>query len=649
MMIIEIFGGYHHGFYVIDRNTIKNKIKIITKGISYINLNMYKRRIKMCGIVGYVGKDNNCQQILINGLKRLEYRGYDSSGIAYVLDGKTILKKETGKLENLKNKLNLNEKSSIGIGHTRWATHGIADSINAHPHKVGKFTIVHNGIIENYVSLKKNLLNMGYDFRSETDSEVLCCLLDSLYRYENDILEILAQMNDILEGSYAVGILCDDDLENLYVLKKNSPLIIGVGDSGNFIASDVPAILDKTDKYIVLDDKDYAKISKNTIKIYSDRKEKEYNVQKFEFDISSINKQGYDHYMLKEINEQPEVFKKTTNPYLKDGLDSLLENMPDFCKYNKIRIVACGSATHAGLVGKQMLEKYAKVKTEVDTASEFRYNELFLDKDELVIVVSQSGETADTLEALKIAKSNGNDTLGIINEKGSTIAREAHIVLYTEAGKEIAVATTKAYSAQVAMLSLIALNIAAYKNLVNNKELIEILSDIKFLPTYMEELLNNREQYKEIAKSIIEANDIFFIGRGVDYALAMEGSLKLKEISYVHSEAYAAGELKHGTISLVEEGTPVFAIVTDEKIATKTISNIKEVKARGANVIYITNRNSEDDQSFYDKEIIIPKVNPLLSPLLTVIPLQLISYELANLKKCNIDKPRNLAKSVTVE
>ena len=373
------------------------------------------------------------------------------------------------------------------------------------------------------------------------------------------------------------------------------------------------------------------------------------DVKSFEFDASSIDKQGYDHFMLKEIHEQPDVFKKTTNPYLSEGLDGLIEKMPDFSKYSKIRIIACGSATHAGLIGKQMIERYANVETQVDTASEFRYNKQFLNDDELVIVVSQSGETADTLEALKIAKKNGNDTLGIINEKGSSIAREAKIVLYTEAGKEIAVATTKAYSAQVAMLSLIALNISYSKNLVNKKEIAEILKDAKSLPTHMEELLQNEEVYKEIANQIKEYNDVFFIGRSLDYALAMEGSLKLKEISYTHSEAYAAGELKHGTISLIEEGTPVVAIVTDDNVASKTISNIKEVKSRGANVIYITNRNDEEDQTFYDSKITVPKVNDLFSPLLTVIPLQMIAYELAKLKGCNIDKPKNLAKSVTVE
>lgn len=603
----------------------------------------------MCGIVGYVGNQGNCVRVLIDGLKRLEYRGYDSAGIAYFNNGKINLTKESGKLENLSNVMDLNEKANLGIGHTRWATHGKADKCNAHPHRVGKFTIVHNGIVENYNVLKNELMKKGYCFNSETDTEVVCALLDYLYKSDKNVLDCIRKLNEILDGSYALGIICDEKPDELYSVKKNSPLIIGINDGENYIASDVPAILDKTKKHIVLEDGDYAKITKDTIKVYHDGKEKKVETKTFEFDASSIDKQGYEHFMLKEIHEQPDVFKRTTNPYLNDGLDGLIEKMPDFSKYGKVRIIACGSATHAGLIGKQMIERYANVETQVDTASEFRYNKQFLRDDELVIVVSQSGETADTLEALKIAKKNGNDTLGIINEKGSSIAREAKIVLYTEAGKEIAVATTKAYSAQVAMLSLIALNISYSKNLVNKKEIAEILKDAKSLPTHMEELLQNEEVYKEIANQIKEYNDVFFIGRSLDYALAMEGSLKLKEISYTHSEAYAAGELKHGTISLIEEGTPVVAIVTDDNVASKTISNIKEVKSRGANVIYITNRNDEEDQTFYDSKITVPKVNDLFSPLLTVIPLQMIAYELAKLKGCNIDKPKNLAKSVTVE
>lgn len=603
----------------------------------------------MCGIVGYVGKKGDCVRVLSDGLKRLEYRGYDSAGIAYIDNDKLSVIKEKGKLENLLGKIDLNKKANLGIGHTRWATHGEANETNAHPHVVGKFAVVHNGIIENEKEIKKQLESKGYKFKSDTDTEVISALLDYYYSKNNDVLKSIDAIDKTLKGAYALGIICMDDKDTLYAVKKNSPLIIGAGDNENYIASDVPAILGRTNKYTVLEDGDYAKITNNSIDIYNDGKKKDTKLKEFLYDDAIIDKQGYEHYMLKEINEQPEVFKKTTSSYLETGVSSLIDKMPDFSKYNRIRIVACGSATHAGLVGKQMIEKYANVKTEVDTASEFRYNKLFLDKDELVIVVSQSGETADTLEALKIAKKNGNDTLGIINEKESSIARSAKLVLYTEAGKEIAVATTKAYSAQVAMLSLIALNMSVNKNIIDKSEIKEILSDVKALPSYMEELLNNTKEYERIADYLVKHNDVFFIGRGVDYALSMEGSLKLKEISYTHSEAYAAGELKHGTISLIDNGTPVIGIVTDDNIAPKTISNIKEVKSRGAKVIYITNRKDDIDNEFYDEKIEIPKVNDLLSPLLTVIPLQLIAYYVAKKKDCSIDKPKNLAKSVTVE
>ena len=603
----------------------------------------------MCGIVGYVGNKENCVRVLIDGLEKLEYRGYDSAGIAFLNNDKISIVKEEGKIANLKSKIDLNTNSNLGIGHTRWATHGNATKENAHPHKVGAITIVHNGIVENYNELKKDLINKGYNFNSETDTEVVAALIDYIYKKEKDMLKTIQKVKEMLTGSYALGIICDDKLDTLYTLKNKSPLIIGINKNENYIASDVPAILDKTRNYIVLEDKDYASIKSDGVKIYHDGKEKDYEIKEFLYDANSVDKQGYEHFMLKEMNEQPEVFKNTTTPYLKNGIDSLIEKMPDFTKYERIRIVACGSATHAGLVGKCMIEKYANVEVMVETASEFRYKKQFLKKDELVIVVSQSGETADTLEALLIAKQNGNDTLGIVNTKGSTIARESKMVLYTEAGQEIAVATTKAYSAQVALLSLIALNLSCKKHLIDKKEILDILKDVKKLPDYIEELLNRRDDYKKIAEEIKDYNDVFFIGRGVDYALAQEGSLKLKEISYTHSEAYAAGELKHGTISLIEDKTPVIAVITDDDIALKTISNVKEVKSRGANVICITNRNLSNDSNLYDEKIVIPKVNDLFEPLLTVIPLQMIAYELAKIKECSIDKPRNLAKSVTVE
>ena len=602
----------------------------------------------MCGIVGYIGKDKKDISTLIDGLKKLEYRGYDSSGIAYIKDNKLVIKKSEGKICNLENNINLKDKSIVGIGHTRWATHGVSNSTNAHPHKVGKFTVVHNGIIENYVEIKNDLISKGYTFTSDTDTEVIPALLDYLYKNDNNILNCINKLNSILEGSYALGIICDDDINKLYTVKNKSPLIIGIGDDANYIASDVPAILDKTSNYIVLNDTDYACIEGDKITVYNNGKEKKFDIKEFQYDAQAIDKQGFDHFMLKEIHEEPNVFKKTVDKYLNNDINNLIDKLPDLTSYSKIRIVACGSAMHAGLIGKNLIEKFADTPVDVEIASEFRYNKQFLKKDELVILISQSGETADTLAALNIAKENGCDTLGIINEKGSTIARESKIVLYTEAGKEIAVATTKAYFAQVTLLALIALNLANSKKLINKNEIIPILNDIKTMPIYIQNLIENEEQYMEIAKYIKDYNDVFFIGRGVDYALSLEGSLKLKEISYTHSEAYAAGELKHGTISLIEGGTPVVAIVTDEKLSPKTISNIKEVKSRGANVIYITN-NKDISDKFYDTVISIPKVSDLFEPLLAVVPLQLIAYNVAKLKNCDIDKPRNLAKSVTVE
>lgn len=603
----------------------------------------------MCGIVGYVGKKDNCVRVLIDGLEKLEYRGYDSAGIACVHNGSIKIFKESGKLENLKNIVDLSNDSNVGIGHTRWATHGDARKENSHPHHVGSFTIVHNGIIENCASLRDDLEKKRYSFKSDTDTEVLCALLDYLYKKDKNVLNVIRKASEVVTGSYAVGLICEDEKDKIYVAKNKSPLIIGVGREENFIASDVPAVLDKTDNYIALEDGDYGVITQNKVNLYNSGKEKEFKVQKFEFDTDLMDKKGYPYYMLKEIHEQPDVFKKTVNPYVNTDFDGLVSKMPDFTKYNKVRIVACGSATHAALVGKQMLEEYGNVKTDVETASEFRYSKPFLNKDELVIVISQSGETADTLEALKLAKDNGNDTLGIINAKGSSIAREADMVLYTEAGKEIAVATTKAYSAQVAMLSLIALNLSYKKNLISSQEIKDILNSVRSLPSQMEELLSDEERYRKIAEKLSCHNDIFFIGRKVDYALAQEGSLKLKEISYTHSEAYAAGELKHGTISLIDEGTPVIGIVTDDLIAPKTISNMIEVKSRGANVLYITNRLNDEKSRLYDERLVIPRTHKLFQSLLTIIPLQMIAYEVAKIKGCDIDKPKNLAKSVTVE
>ena len=605
----------------------------------------------MCGIVGYIGKNEKGKDVVIKGLERLEYRGYDSAGIAFEKNNEVIVQKEKGKIENLKKKIDFNDKTNVAIGHTRWATHGEANKKNSHPHRFGKITIVHNGIIENYIELKEKLKEYGYELKSDTDTEVAAALLNHLYKITGNIYASITLFKEYVKGSYAIGVLCDDDLSKLYAIKKNSPLIIGVGVGENYIASDVPAILDFTNKYIILEDGEFAIIESDRIKVYD--KENVLttkNVKEFDGVSNDIEKNGYEKYMEKEIHEQPEVFKKMMTEYIDREENDIKNGLIDLSKYKNITIVACGSAMHAGLVGKNLIEKYGDIPVNVEIASEFRYKKLFIDKDTLVIAVSQSGETADTLEAVKIANEKGCDTLGIVNVKESSIARETSKVLYTKAGIEVAVATTKAYSAQVTLLSFLAYSLAKKSN---DKEVLNqintFLSDLNKLPVQMREILNNKEEYKELANSIYNNENIFFVGRGIDEALCMEGSLKLKEISYIHSEAYPAGELKHGTISLIDKDTPVVGIVTDEKIADKTISNLKEVKSRGANVIYLTTENLNKDGDFYDKKIIIPDTNSLLQPLLTILPLQLVAYYVAKNRNCDIDKPKNLAKSVTVE
>lgn len=595
----------------------------------------------MCGIVGYNGKDNSLQ-ILIDGLKALEYRGYDSSGIAYKSNKLNIVK-SVGKINELERKLDFNVDSNIGIGHTRWATHGKVSEENSHPHKINNITIVHNGIIENYLEIKKELLDNNYIFNTETDTEVACALIDYYYKKNKDIKKALLDFMNKVKGSYALGIMVNNK-DLLYSIRKNSPLIIAKNDKGNFIASDTIAISKYAEEVIYLDEEVIAEISKDNIKLF-DKKLNELNTSFIKINKSEdlIDKSGYKHYMLKEIHEQPKVIKDTINTYLDDDINSLIDKMPDFTKYNRIDIVACGSAYHTGLVGKNLIEEFANIPVNVEIASEYRYKKNFYDEKTLVIVVSQSGETADTLAALRMANNDSIDTVGIVNVEGSSIAREANVLLKIKAGREIAVATTKAYSAQVAMLSLIALNLAIKNNNIDRNEIKTILQDIKQLPIKIEETIN--KDYKTIASNINKEN-IFFIGRGIDYALAMEGSLKLKEISYINSMGYAAGELKHGTISLIEEGTPVIGILTEEKLIDKTISNIEEVKSRGAITVGVTNENTNYN---FDYKIEVPKVHKLLQPLLTIIPLQLIAYEVADIRKCDIDKPKNLAKSVTVE
>ena len=598
----------------------------------------------MCGIVGYNGKEKNSKNILIEGLKKLEYRGYDSAGIALKENNDIIITKSKGLIKNLEEKLD-DKTTTLGIGHTRWATHGTPTETNSHPHQVGDITIVHNGIIENYKELKEELINIGYNFKSETDTEVACALIDYYYKQESNIKKALSKFIDKVKGAYALGVLVKNE-NNLYSIRKDCPLVIGKGNIGNLIASDILAISNHVEKILYQEENTIAEIGKDNIKLYNkDLKEIKpifKDIPKGEY---TSDKCGYEHYMLKEIHEQPKVFKNTTDKYIQNETESLKKEMPNFKKYNKIHIVACGSAYHTGLVGKNLIEEYANIPVEVEIASEYRYKKNFYDENTLLILVSQSGETADTLAALRLAKNDNIDTLAIVNVKNSTIAREAKYVLTTEAGPEIAVATTKAYSAQVATFGLIALNISLEKNIIKKEELTQILKEIKELPIQIENTINNCN-YKEIANAIYERDDIFFIGRGIDYALCMEGSLKLKEISYIHSQAYAAGELKHGTISLVENNTPVIGLITEQNLKEKTISNIEEVKSRGAKTIVITN---DDTIKNYDYITYLPKVHKMLQPLLTVLPLQLISYEVARLRNCDIDKPKNLAKSVTVE
>ena len=607
----------------------------------------------MCGIIGYAGKEKNAIHVLINGLKNLEYRGYDSAGIAIRENNHVEIVKREGKIVNLEKKIEGLEESTIGIGHTRWATHGGATTINSHPHRVGTVTLVHNGIIENYEKIKQDLIKEGYEFKSSTDTEVACALIDKLYKKTNDKIKTLKEANHIINGSFAFAIMFDDDENNLYAMRKDSPLIIGIGEGCNFLASDVPAILEFTNKYILLDKDEYAVVNNDKVVIYDENENmltKE--VLTYDGDKEVAMKAGYEHFMIKEINDEPIVFDNMFKQFDADNIDDLKKSMPDFSKYKKIDIIGCGSAYHAGLLGKSLIEEYADVLVNVEIASEYRYKKTFSNNDTLTILISQSGETADTLAALRKAKEKGIDTLGIVNTVSSSIARESDDVLYIKAGVEISVATTKAYSAQVLMLLLIALVIGYENKKISKEEANNVISEIKKLPEYIKEVISKKSLCDDIAKSIYEKNNIFFIGRKVDYALCMEGSLKLKEISYIHSESYAAGELKHGTISLIEEGTPVIAIVTDEVIEEKTISNIKEVKARNAYVALITTDKIYEKyktSDFYDKKIVLKNKNNYINPLLVATILQLLAYQVAYLRGEAIDKPRNLAKSVTVE
>ena len=591
----------------------------------------------MCGIIGYIGKKNPIE-FLIDGLKKLEYRGYDSSGIAIKDENSVQLIKSTGRIKNLENKIN-NTKvldGNIGIAHTRWATHGMPTVANAHPHKVGKVTLVHNGIIENAEELKAKLIEEGQIFKSDTDTEVACAVINKYYT--GNPISAITKATNILRGSYAFGIIFDDQ-DKLYAVRKDSPLIVGIGNYENYIASDIAAIINYTNKYMLLNDNEVIELSNDNVKIYKDNKEIKKEVSTANISAEEADKGDYKHFMLKEIMEEPLVLARTLNKYIND-----MSKIYDISGYKEIHIVACGSAMYAGLIGKNLIEEKANIKCFVECASEYRYEKVVYDRKTLVILVSQSGETADTIAAMRKAKENDIDTLAIVNVKTSTIAREADNVIFIEAGPEIAVATTKAYLLQVAILSLIALR-AAYKKGLEQKYT-EILTEAKELPAKLQKVLNDHDKFLKIAQDIYKNHDVFYIGRGVDYAMCLEGSLKLKEVSYTHSDAYQAGELKHGTISLIEKDTPVFAIISDDKIKNKTESNVIEVASRGAKVFTITNDINIKDHYF---KYVVPKIDYYFQPILIVPPLQLVGYYVGDLKGLDIDKPRNLAKSVTVE
>lgn len=608
----------------------------------------------MCGIVGYIGKEQ-AAPIILEGLSKLEYRGYDSAGMAIYNGEKIRVSKAVGRLKVLEELTHDGETmpGCVGIGHTRWATHGAPSTVNAHPHlnKQETIAVVHNGIIENYIQLRNKLIKHGYEFVSETDTEVLAHLLD--YYYNGDPMEAITKVLHRVEGSYALGVIFAQHPDQLFAVRKDSPLIVGQNEDGCFIASDVPAILKYTRKVYYVENQEVVRLRADHLHFYTlDEEELSKEPVTIEWDANAAEKGGYEHFMLKEMYEQPKTVTDTLMPRFKEGkieIEELGMSDEEIKAIKKIHIVACGSAYHAGMTGKYVLEGLARIPVEIDLASEFRYRNPILEEGAMVMVISQSGETADTLAALRESQARGFKVLGIVNVVGSSIAREADNVMYTWAGPEIAVATTKAYSAQLVALYLLAMKFAEVRGQIDADTFAGMKDDLKKLPDQIELLLNNKERIQRFANRYVAAKDIFFIGRGIDYAISLEGSLKLKEISYIHSEAYAAGELKHGTISLIEEGTLVAAVATQQELFAKTVSNIVEVKARGAFVLAVTNEGNTEIEKVADYVIYIPQTNPYFTNSLAIIPLQLFGYYVALGKGCDVDKPRNLAKSVTVE
>lgn len=613
----------------------------------------------MCGIVGYIGTQK-ASPILINGLLRLEYRGYDSAGIGILEKDSISVMKDRGRVKNLYNIPGIDDlEGTIGIAHTRWATHGAPSKENAHPHKdnSGEFAVVHNGIIENYSDLRNFLTEKGYSFYSQTDTEVIPNLVHYYYNKDNidDEQRLLRAVNSAckdLKGSYAIELISKEHPDMMIVVRKDSPLVIGKGYKENYISSDIPAILSFTKDFYLIDDNEIAVLTRENVEFYNDKLEKvDKKIESIEWSATAAEKDGFDDYMLKEINEQPNAIRETIGSRLPEDEPCSFEDL-DFTKeylqtINKIYIVACGTAMHAGLVGKNMLEKLCKINTEVDVASEFRYRDPLIDEKSLCLFISQSGETADTIAALKLAKSKGAKTIAISNVIGSSITREADYSIYTHAGPEIAVASTKAYTSQVVLMAILAIYFAEILESEHFPILKDLKQEILSLPAKVESALKSDKRIEEFARKVYSEKDMFFLGRGIDQTVALEGSLKLKEISYIHSEAYAAGELKHGPIALVEKGITVVGILTDPKLVEKSISNIQEVITRGAKTFIITNQELPNNK--FDMIITVPEVNPLLSPIVSVIPLQLFAYHISKEKGLDVDKPRNLAKSVTVE
>lgn len=608
----------------------------------------------MCGIVGYIGK-HQAAPIILEGLAKLEYRGYDSTGMA-VFDGEKInIQKAAGRLQVLENMTRGGETmpGCVGIGHTRWATHGKPTDINAHPHdnQDGTIAVVHNGIIENYQQLKQRLINRGYKFVSDTDTEVLVQLID--YYYKGNPLEAITKVLHRVEGSYALGILFADHPEEIFAVRKDCPLIVGTSSEGSFIASDVPAILKYTREVYYIDNQEVVALKENEIHFYTvDEEEIQKTPSHVDWDAEAVAKGGYEHFMLKEIYDQPRAVRETFEKHMKDGnveIEEIHMTDEEIRKLSRIHIVACGTAYHAGMTAKYVIESMARISVEVDMASEFRYRNPIIEEGALVIVISQSGETADTLQALRDSKARGAKVLGIVNVVGSSIAREADSVMYTWAGPEIAVASTKAYSAQLIALYLLAMKFARVKGTISEEEYQQLVFDLRRLPEQIELLLGNKTRIQRFANRYVAAKSVFFIGRGLDYTLSMEGSLKLKEITYMHSEAYAAGELKHGPISLIEDGTLVMASLTQEDLYKKTISNIREVKSRGAFVLALTTTGHDDIEDTADYVLYIPQTNRYFTNSLAIIPFQMFAYYVSIGKGLDVDKPRNLAKSVTVE